>query len=200
MRRLAVLLAFASALSVALPWPGAIATFPTVDIEEYRYMPRKETAPLGGVVQWHNIGSLTHSATGDAPLRFFNTGNLPPDGFSSGVEFWAAGRFAYHCRIHPGLMRGVMRVPVTASSPGIGLGESVTITVSSESLFKGVTFDLQRRRNQGEWIVIETGVGADSVEVTPKRTGAFRFRARVVDLDDQASGWSPAATVIVGDV
>jgi hypothetical protein len=47
--------------------------------------------------------------------------------------------------------------------------------------------------------VIETEIGTDSVEVTPKRTGEFRFRARVVDLEG-ASGWSPAASVIVGDV
>jgi len=76
----------------------------------------------------------------------------------------------------------------------------VTITVSSNALFKGYTFDLQRRHNQGDWVVIETGIGTDTVDVTPKRTGEFRFRARVVRIDDGASGWSPAATVIVGDV
>jgi hypothetical protein len=48
--------------------------------------------------------------------------------------------------------------------------------------------------------VIETEIGTQGVEVTPKRTGEFRFRARVVNLDGDASGWSPAATVTVADV
>lgn len=199
MKRVALILAVASTMLIVVPTPSATATFPTVDIEEYRYLPKRERAPLGGVLQWHNIGALTHTATQDAPLRFFNTGQLAPDGLSSGVTFWAAGRFPYHCRIHPRLMRGVMRVPVNLSAGAIGLGESVAITVSSTALFKGSTFDLQRRRNQGDWVVIETEIGTDSAEVTPKRTGEFRFRARVVDLEG-ASGWSPAASVIVGDV
>ncbi len=200
MKRVALFLAVSSTLLVVMPGQSATATFPTVDIEDYRYLPRKETAPLGGVLQWHNIGSLIHTATQEAPLRFFNTGQLAPDDLSSGVTFWAAGRFPYHCRIHPSLMRGVMRVPVNASATGIGLGESVTITVSSNALFKGYAFDLQRRRNRGDWVAVETGIGTDAVEVTPKRTGEFRFRARVVNLEGGESGWSPAATVIVGDV
>jgi plastocyanin len=200
MKRLALFLVVASTMLAVVPEPSATATFPTVDIEEYRYIPRKETASLGGVLQWHNIGTITHTASQDAPLRFFNTGQLAAGAFSSGVTFWAAGRFDYHCNIHPSQMRGLMRVPVQASSPGIGLGESVTITVASSSGFKGYSFDLQRRRNQGDWVVIETGIGSNTVEVTPKRTGEFRFRARVVKLSGAASGWSPAVTVIVGDV
>ena len=93
-----------------------------MDIEEYRYVPRKETSPLGGTITWHNLGTLTHTATQDAPLRFFKTGQLAPATYSAGVTFWAAGRFPYHCRIHPSLMRGVMRVPVNASAGAIGLG------------------------------------------------------------------------------
>jgi plastocyanin len=200
MKRLSLLLVVVSMMAFVLPGPSATATFPNVDIDEYRYLPKKETSPLGGTITWHNIGSLTHTASQDAPLRFFNTGQLAPGAYSDGETFWAAGRFPYHCRIHPALMHGVMRVPVNASAGAVGLGESVTITVSSEPLFKGYTFDLQRRRNQGDWVVIETEIGTQGVEVTPKRTGEFRFRARVVNLDGDASGWSPAATVTVADV
>ncbi|MDH5225492.1 MAG: hypothetical protein OEW46_12070 [Actinomycetota bacterium] len=200
MKRLWLLAVVVSTMLSVFPGPSAIATFPTIDIEEYRYLPRKETAPLGGVLQWHNIGSLTHTASQDGPLRFFNTGQLAPGGFSTGTTMWAAGRFPYHCRIHPNLMRGLVRVPVTLSSAAIGLGEPVTITMSSNALFKGYTFDLQRKRNQGRWVIVRRKIGTHSLDVTPKRTGEFRFRARVVDLDRDRSGWSPAASVLVGDV
>jgi plastocyanin len=200
MKRLALVVAVVSTMVAVMPGPSATATFPTVDIEEYRYLPRKERAPLGGDLLWYNAGSLTHTATQDARLRFFNTGQLAPGATSGGVTMWAAGRFPYHCNIHPNLMRGLVKVPVNASAGAIGLGESVTIEMSSVFGFKGYTFDLQRKRNKGPWVLVREGVGSPSVDLTPKRTGRFRFRARVEKLNGARSGWSPAAEVIVGDV
>ena len=84
-------------------------------------------------------------------------------------------------------------LPVTSETP-------VTIRVSSDAAFKGYTFDLQRKRNRGRWVTAKRSIGSASVELTPKRTGRFRFRARVVDVDGNRSGWSPAARVLVGDV
>lgn len=200
MRRLALVLAAVSMMVAVLPGPSATATFPTVDIEEYRYLPRKERAPLGGVLAWHNAGTLTHTATQDARLRFFNTGQLLPGESSAGDTMWAAGRFPYHCNIHPNLMRGLVKVPVNASAGAIGQGESVTIEMSSVVGFKGYTFDLQRKRNKGPWVLIREDVGTASVDVMLTRTGRFRFRARVEKLNGARSGWSPFAEVIVGDV
>jgi len=123
MKRVALILAVATTMLIVLPGPSATATFPTVDIEEYRYLPRKETALLGATFTWHNLGSLAHTATQDRPLRSFTTGQIAPGATSIGVEFSSAGRFSYHCTNHPALMRGVMRVPVEASAGAIGLGE-----------------------------------------------------------------------------
>ena len=165
---------------------------------EYRYDKAKASVPLGGSVRWTNDGFVPHTATQDARQRFFNTGQLVDGATSTPDTMWAAGRFAYHCRYHP--MYGLAKVPVEASSSGIGLGEPVAIRVSSDAAFKGYTFDLQRKRNRGRWVTAKRSIGSASVELTPKRTGRFRFRARVVDVDGNRSGWSPAARVLVGDV
>jgi plastocyanin len=166
-----------------------------ISIDEFTYRPFKRTAALGEIFRWRNDGTVPHTATQDAPLRFFNTGQLMAGATSDPVEMWAAGRFSYHCRNHP--MYGLVKVPVDASSASIGLGDPVTIRLSSRMTFKGYTFDLQRKRNRGLWVTIETSIGTRSVDVTPRHTGRFRFRARVLDLDGDASGWSPAARVRV---
>ena len=178
--------------------PSRAGTTTTISIVEFRYDKAKASVPLGGSVRWRNDGTVLHTATQDARLRFFDTGQLVDGDTSPRSRMWAAGRFAYHCTNHP--MYGLVKVPVETSSSGIGLGEPVTITVSSDAAFKGYTFDLQRKRNRGRWVMVERSIGSASVELTPKRTGRFRFRARVVDLERNRSGWSPAATVRVGDV
>ena len=178
--------------------PSGAGTATTISIVEYRYDKAKASVPLGGSVRWTNDGFVPHTATQDARPRFFNTGQLVDGATSTPDTMWAAGRFAYHCRYHP--MYGLVKVPVEASSSGIGLGEPVTIRVSSDAAFDAYTFDLQRKRNRGRWVMAERSIGAASVELTPKRTGRFRFRARVVDVDGNRSGWSPAARVLVGDV
>ncbi|MGZ8598328.1 MAG: hypothetical protein ACXWXB_09040 [Actinomycetota bacterium] len=170
----------------------------SISIVEFEYRPANRSVPLGGAAVWTNAGTVPHTATQDAPLKWFNTGQLTAGATSAPETMSAAGRFSYHCKNHP--MYGLVKVPVEASSAAIGLGESVTITLSSQMTFKGYTFDLQRKRNRGPWVVIETSIGSPEVDLTPRRTGKFHFRARVVDFDGDKSGWSPAADVLVGDV
>ena len=186
-----------AALVVGL-WAVPSSAGAAISIDEYDYRPAKRTAALGEVLRWRNDGTVPHTASQDAPLRFFDTGQLMAGATSGPKTMWAAGRFSYQCRNHP--MYGLVKVPVGVSSAAIGLGESVRIRLSSRTTFTRYTFDLQRKRNRGPWVVIGTEVGTRSVDVTPRHTGRFRFRARVADLDGDASGWSPAAVVLVGDV
>ena len=129
-------------------------------------------------------------------MKFWNTGQVAPSTFSNAVTFWAAGRFTYHCNNHT-FMTGIVRIPVTASTATLTLGEAVTITLASSSTFKGYTFDVQRRRDDKAWVTFATGVGTASIETTPKRVGEFRYRARIVNLGGARGGWSPPTTVSV---
>jgi len=40
--------------------------------------------------------------------------------------------------------------------------------VSSDVTFKAYIFDLQRKRNQGDWVLARTGIGVSDVEITPE--------------------------------
>ena len=145
--------------------PSGAGTATTISIVEYRYDKAKASVPLGGSVRWTNDGTVPHTATQDPRLRFFDTGQLLAGTTSTPDTMWAAGRFAYHCRNHP--MYGLVKVPVEASSSGIGLGEPVTIRVSSDAAFDGYTFDLQRKRNRGRWVMAERSIDAAAIELTP---------------------------------
>jgi plastocyanin len=192
MRRLVVMLMVAGLLAIALPAHASVS----VQMEDFRFNPRNELLAQGAQLTWFNSGTVNHTSRQDGPLRFWNTGQVAPSMFSSAVTLWAAGRFTYHCNNHP-FMTGIVRVPVTASTATLTLGEPVTITMSSSFTFKGYTFDVQRRRDDKAWVTFKTGVGTASVETTPKRVGEFRYRARIVNLSGATGGWSPVTAVSV---
>ena len=192
MRRLVAALMVIGLLGPAFPARASSS----VQIEDFRFSPRNELLLLGSQLNWYNAGTVSHTSTQDRPLRFWHVGQVAPSTFSDSTTMWAAGRYPYHCKNHAS-MHGLIRIPVTASSPTIALGDPVTITMSSTIAFKGYAFDLQRRREDTRWVTIRTGLGSATATVTPKRAGEFAFRARVVELDGGASGWSPAATVMV---
>jgi plastocyanin len=192
MRRLLVMTMVAGLLAIAMPAHASVI----VQMEDFRFSPKNELLPQGTQLPWFNAGTVNHTSTQDGPLKFWNTGQVAPSMFSDAVTLWAAGRFAYHCNNHP-VMTGIVRIPVTASSAALTLGDPVTITMSSDFTFKGYTFDVQRRRDDKAWVTFATGVGTASIETTPKREGEFRYRARILRLSGAAGGWSPATTVTV---
>ena len=125
-RRLVVLLMVAGLLATALPAHASVS----VQMEDYRFNPRNEPLAQGAQLTWFNSGTVNHTSTQDGPLKFWNTGQVAPSTFSNAVTLWAAGRFTYHCNNHP-IMTGIVRIPVTASSATLTLGEPVTITMAS---------------------------------------------------------------------
>ena len=67
---------------------------------------------MGARVTVSNQDSTAHTATADAGS--FDTGNIDP-GESKSVTLTKAGRFPYHCDIHP-FMHGVIVVGVGSGS------------------------------------------------------------------------------------
>jgi plastocyanin len=55
---------------------------------------------VGTTVTWRNTDSTSHTSTSDA--AGWNSGNIVPGGQFS-FSFQTAGRFPYHCSIHPGM-------------------------------------------------------------------------------------------------
>jgi plastocyanin len=59
------------------------------------------TIAVGTTISWLNDDSITH--TSDADANQWSSGNIPPGGrFNS--TFPSAGRFTYHCQIHPNMV------------------------------------------------------------------------------------------------
>ena len=72
------------------------------------YSPNPATARVGQRIVWVNADAATHTATADGGA--FDTGFLAP-GASSGALTLPAGRFPYHCGIHPSMVAALIVQP-----------------------------------------------------------------------------------------
>jgi plastocyanin len=79
----------------------------TVDISNFKFVPATITVKQGTGITVTNKDTTTHTATADSGGAF-DTGDLDP-GASKTITLSKAGRFAYHCTIHP-FMHGVIVV------------------------------------------------------------------------------------------
>jgi plastocyanin len=76
------------------------AAIPTVQIDNYQFLPNTLTIRVGGSVTWVNRDDDVHSiAADDTPPTFKSAGLDTDDKFS--FTFTKAGTYAYHCSLHP---------------------------------------------------------------------------------------------------
>jgi plastocyanin len=202
MRRvLTVLATVASCLTVAPV--AALAGVPcsatvNVQIFDNGFDPQNVTRPmqtgLGGfTVCWTNVGGETHTASSNV-VGLFDTGDVAPAGQAT-ETLAGAGSYGYHC-VHHQLMVGAVKVRPLADDTTVTAGTTVTLTVGDAAL-KGYTWDVQRRRNDGEWVTIRNATFDPTPTVRPNRAGTFRYRARTRSPLDLVSGWSPPRKVVV---
>jgi plastocyanin len=192
-RTLAVTLAAVSLALFASPAMAVSATH--IAIDDFFFSPQTKTVPVASSLplEWDNGGSFAHTATSDVN-GFFDTGQIPAG--NTGVDSLAgAGTYKYHCTNHS-TMHGTLKVRPTVSAASIGVGDPVTITFGI-ALQKGFTFDLERRRNGGDWITMRSQTDFSSATFTPSRTGTYDFRARTHNPLGKVSGYSPMRTVTV---
>jgi plastocyanin len=179
---------------IVIPLP-AEAAGADVSIDEYSFSPKALTTKLGDSVIWENDGALQHSAVADAG-RFFDTGTIAA-GMQRAEAFPAAGSFPYHCAFHPGLMHGTVRIRLRVSTNATSVGTAIRLIAAEATVQAGTTFDYQRRFGAGVWKTIKSGVAKARIRVRPRNAGTYRFRSRAHAAGGGASGWSPAARVVV---
>jgi plastocyanin len=78
-----------------------------VKIDNFKFTPATVTVAHGARVTVTNADSTAHTATADSG-NSFDTGNIDP-GSSKTITVAKAGRYAYHCTIHP-FMHGTLVV------------------------------------------------------------------------------------------
>jgi plastocyanin len=104
--------------------PRAAATT-TVSIVDFGFSPATVTVVTGSTVTWTNTGAVIHSVTSDTGA-FDSSPGCPSGpcidpGASYSHVFAQAGRFAYHCKVHPNMTGTVVvnaAATTTTASPG----------------------------------------------------------------------------------
>jgi plastocyanin len=168
---------------VSSPFPGA-------------YSPATAALVIGDTARWTNTTTLVHSATGDSPLNFWDTGTFT-QGQVRTRAFTVAGGYAYHCSVHS-QMHGTVNVKMTLSpTSGIAQQTVFTLTWASAAIPNGFNVDVQFRRNGGAWtnlVVNRTGTQT-SIQAMAPAPGTYDLRARIQRTSNgAASAYSPPVT------
>ncbi len=117
-----VAFAFTALLGAGSSWPTTSISLSTQIIMEDGspyYVPVSVTVTSGNPIRWDNPTPTHHTVTHNGCVEHeqpcaFDSGPVPP-GTQFTVPGLPAGRYAYHCRIHP-IMRGLLLVTDTPSS------------------------------------------------------------------------------------
>jgi plastocyanin len=167
-----------------------------VAVDDFAFLPASKMVPVSTNINivWDNGGDFTHTATSNGGLGFIDTGDIAP-GASGQTYLYGSGTYRYHCAYHSS-MTGEIKVRPTTSDASFAVGGSATITYGNP-YSKGVTWDLQRRRNGGEWVTVRSFSLKSTLVFTPTREGTYDFRARTRDFSGDTSAWSPYRRVWV---
>lgn len=114
---------FALLVGAGSGWPTTSASMSTQIIMEDGspyYVPVTATVASGNPIRWDNPTPTHHTVTHngcaeDGSPCLFDSGPVPP-GAHFTVPGLPAGRYGYHCRIHP-IMRGVLTVTDGSPTP-----------------------------------------------------------------------------------
>ena len=157
--------AFACALAAAALFAPATTAFAAVpvDIQFEAFSPTPLDILPGETVEWTNISERRHTVTADN--ESFDSGDLS-GGDRFEMTFDAVGAYAYHCRVHPGMVGEVDVRRVTLGSLPLGLVE-VGERVDVEGRTADPSSPVQIER--------DTGAGFASVTTaTPDPDGTWR--------------------------
>jgi plastocyanin len=194
----------AGILALAFAAPAAGAATADVRIRDFAFGPSYTRVEPGDSVRWMQTGSF-HTVTSRAgsPERF-DSGQL-----GTGEEFLRAfpnaGRYPYHCTIHPE-MRGVVQVGPDTTDPALTrlkatLGRKavrVSFRLSegaqvSATIVAGARPRLVLRRAKARQL--EDGRRSLSMAVGGLEPGSYRVRVRAVDRDGNAGSAAKAFRV-----
>ncbi len=188
---------------VAAPTSDA-ATTAQVGIADFRFSPSYTRVEPGDSVRWTQRGSIHTVTSRKGAPDPFNSGDLSA-GAMFEMTFLAAGRFPYHCTIHPE-MRGVVQVGADTVAPKptklkASLGDSnarvsfrlaeaskVSATLAAKSKPRKV---LRRARARN----LQDGSRSLTVRTSGLAAGKYRVTVKAVDPEDNVGTAVVALTV-----
>lgn len=145
------------ALPLLLASISSFAATVPVKIQDFLFQPNTITINLADSVKWTNQGTVPHTTTSDTNL--WNSNTLSP-GASFTQRFDKAGKFTYHCTIHPGMVGTV--IVRTAEQTRIKTGKDI---ISANPKRLPITLNLAGKKPDqvylGSYIVNAQGGCAD---------------------------------------
>jgi plastocyanin len=170
-----------------VPSPSAAAA---VTVASFSFTPSRVVVAPGDAVTWtFSEPVMSHTTTSDDG---FWTSGPRSAGATYTRTFATAGRYRYHCAIHP-FMHGRVVVPVTVTgSPTQGWRLRWASTMPAHW-----TVDVQvRRPGSTRWSALRTATTRLGTRFHPARAGTYALRARS-HRRAHTSGWSPVRTIQV---
>ena len=194
-RPLPTLLAVLGAtIAIALAPVTAGAATRVVEMGFSDFSPSGLTLSRGDEVRWINDSPLDHDVKSTAPAKYFSSGRAGGIGIGEQYSFTfrSAGRFSYHCSVHPG-MDGSVTVPLRITTLYGPLRYRITVASSSASSPWKHEIQVQKP-GSSSWTRIAL-TSATSVTYDPSKRGSYDFRTRVTNVNTGAdSGWSPTVS------
>lgn len=176
---------------------SASAATATVKISSYAFTPKKQTVTLGNSVRWQNVSGKKHTATPTLNWSLGGGVSVAAGATSAAVTPTQAGTFPYFCSIHPGLMQGKIKVPITADPTAGTTATYFTLTLGTVTTPGVLVHQVEVRQNGGAWQLRYT-TAAPSISIFFPTPGTWDVRTRLrYQLGGQTSGYSPITTLTV---
>jgi N-acetylglucosamine-6-sulfatase len=183
-----------AALHDAPPPPGA-----TIDVSDSQATPTLLPVAQGTSVQWRFMGTRTQSIVDKTGLGLYDSGSRSP-GETFSYTFSAAGWFRYTDALHPGVINGVVSVPIRTTPSSGARTTAYTVTWATATSAADYVYDVQvRRPGSTTFVDWRVGVSNPSASFTPDAgSGSYTFRARLrKPAVNKATGYSPFASIRV---
>lgn len=188
--------ALMSMILMLLSTSSASAATATVKMVNYGFTPKGQTVRLGNSVRWRNASTRTHTATPSVTWSW--TGVTVAAGATSGVVTpTQAGTFVYFCSMHPTLMKGSIKVPMTVSPMGGNTTTFFLLTLGTVKAPGVLVHDVYVRKNGGAWQA-RVATAEPTTSIFFPSTGNWDLRTRLrYQLGGATSGWSPITSIVV---
>jgi plastocyanin len=190
LRRVPIIIATAALAIAGAPSARAATTY-GVTVQNMSFMNGTRTVHQGDSVRWTfaDMG-IPHTSTSNQ--NFWRSSQHTTGTYTAVFRF--AGRFGYHCEVHPH-MTGTITVPLARSgtaSTGYTLRWSVATTTPTNR-----NFDLAvKKPGTTTWVYLRHATTTASMHYNPTPAGTYQFRARTRNLSNNlVSSWTPVVSL-----
>jgi Tol biopolymer transport system component len=169
-----------------------------VSVVDFAFNPSIAKPKLGGAVYFDFVGPTAHTVTDNSGMGLFDSLTKTAGTFFL-VRFTAAGKYPYICTLHPTLMTGEVRVPMTAVPKTGGVTTVFTLTWAVAAP-PGYLLDVQiKRPNSSVFVDWLPGTTLKSSTFTPDAgVGTYSFQSRLRNTTNGfASNYSVPVSITV---